>query len=103
MIQEIHKMVLEDRRLNVTEIAETVKMSTERVRNILYNYLGMEKLCAKWVPRLVTLDQKLRRKIVSTENLVLYKRNPSEFLRRFITVDETWVHHYTPESKQQSK
>ena len=22
---------------------------------------------------------------------------------RFITVDETWIHHYTPESKQQSK
>lgn len=87
----------------MTEIAETVKMSTERVRNILHNYLGMEKLCAKWMPRLVTLDQKLRRKIVSTENLALYKRNPSELLRRFITVDETWVHHYTPESKQQSK
>jgi hypothetical protein len=24
-------------------------------------------------------------------------------LRRFITMDETWIHHYTPESKQQSK
>jgi hypothetical protein len=24
-------------------------------------------------------------------------------VRRFITTDETWIHHYTPESKQQSK
>ena len=24
-------------------------------------------------------------------------------MRRFITMDETWIHHYTPESKQQSK
>ena len=24
-------------------------------------------------------------------------------LRRFLTVDETWIHHYTPESKNQSK
>jgi len=24
-------------------------------------------------------------------------------VRRFFTMDETWIHHYTPESKQQSK
>ena len=29
--------------------------------------------------------------------------NPNEFLRRFITVDETWIHHYQPETKEQSK
>ena len=103
MIEKIYKMVVEDRRLKVREIAETTRMSTERVRNILHEHLGMEKLCARWVPRLLTVDQKLTRKTVSIENLALYKRNPSEFLRRFITVDETWIHHYTPESKQQSK
>lgn len=81
--------MLEDRRLKVTEIAEIVKMSTEYVCNILHNYLGIEKLCARWMPRLLTLDQKLRRKIVSIENLALYKWNPSEFLCRFIIVDET--------------
>ncbi|XP_014487341.1 PREDICTED: histone-lysine N-methyltransferase SETMAR-like [Dinoponera quadriceps] len=30
-------------------------------------------------------------------------RNPKEFLRRFVTVDETWIHWYTPETKKQSK
>ena len=25
------------------------------------------------------------------------------FLRLFVTTDETWVHYYTPETKQQSK
>jgi len=33
----------------------------------------------------------------------MFKRNPKEFLRRFVTVDETWIHHYTPETKEQSK
>jgi hypothetical protein len=27
----------------------------------------------------------------------------TELVRRFITMDENWIHHYTPESKQQSK
>jgi len=33
----------------------------------------------------------------------MFKRNPKEFLRRFVTVYETWIHHYTPETKEQSK
>ena len=33
----------------------------------------------------------------------MFKRNPKEFLRRFVTVDETWIHHYTPEIKEHSK
>ncbi len=33
----------------------------------------------------------------------MFKRNKKEFLRRFITVDETWIHYYTLETKEQSK
>ena len=32
----------------------------------------------------------------------LFRHNADDFLRRYITVDETWIHHYTPETKQQS-
>lgn len=49
------------------------------------------------------LPQKIVRWSSSEELLAIYQRNPTEFLRRFITVDETWIHHYIPESKQQSK
>ena len=35
--------------------------------------------------------------------MVLFRRNPDEFLRRYITVDEKWIYHYTPETKEQSK
>jgi len=60
----------------------------------------MKKLSARWVPRLLTVDQKSIRMNVSQECLNIFKRNPTNFLRRFITVDETWIHHYTPEMKQ---
>ena len=33
----------------------------------------------------------------------MFQHNPDEFLRRFITVDETWIHYFTPETKEQSK
>jgi histone-lysine N-methyltransferase SETMAR len=96
-------VVLTDRRAKVREIAETVSISTERVRNILHEHLTMKKLCSRCVPRLLTPVQKQCRKDISTDCLALYKSNPTEVLRRFITVDETWVHHHTPETKQQSK
>lgn len=102
-IEKIHKIVLADRRTKVREIAEAVGISSERVHNILHKYLGMNKLCARWVPRLLTPEQKQNRKDISAANLKLFNHNPAEFMRRFITTDETWVHHYTPESKEQSR
>lgn len=37
---------------------------------------------------------------ISKECLELFKRNPQEFLGRFITVNETWIHHYIPKNNQ---
>lgn len=62
----------------------------------------MRKLSARWVPRLLTIDQKLTRMNIYQGCLDLFKRNPSEFLRRFITVDETWIHYYTPQTNSQN-
>jgi hypothetical protein len=31
-----------------------------------------------------------------------FNKNKTDFMPRFITADETWIYHYTPESKQQS-
>ena len=39
----------------------------------------------------------------SKQNLELFQRNPSEFLSRFVTVDERWIHQYQPQTKQPSK
>jgi len=33
----------------------------------------------------------------------MFQCNPDEFLRRFITVDETWIYYFTSETKKQSK
>ena len=63
----------------------------------------MGKLSARWVPRLLTPDNKYNRETTSEQCLTLFKRNPKEFLRRFVTDDEKWIHWYTPETKEQSK
>jgi histone-lysine N-methyltransferase SETMAR len=57
IIEEVHDMVLNDRWMKVREIAETLGISKERVGYILHEELDMKKLCARWVPRLLTADQ----------------------------------------------
>jgi len=96
-------MVLDDRRMKVREIAETIGISKERVGYILHEELDMKKLYARWVPRLLTADQKRTRMKISEQCLERFNKNRTDLVhRRFITMDETWIHHYTPESKQQS-
>lgn len=103
MVSKIHDMVLKDRRLKLAEIANVVGISKERVFNIVTQELGMKKLSARWVPRLLTLDQKRVRMQISQECLDRFMKNTTDFVRRFVTTDETWVHYYTPETKLQSK
>ena len=40
---------------------------------------------------------------ISNALLTQFRRNKFEFWRQLITVDETWIHHYTLETKIQSK
>jgi histone-lysine N-methyltransferase SETMAR len=103
IIEQVHNMVLDDRRMKVREIAETVGISKESVGYILHEELDMKMLCARWVPHLLTADQKHTRMEISEQSLERFNKNKTDFVRRFITMDETLIHHYTPESIQQSK
>jgi len=101
-VAKIRKMVLADRKLKLKEIADASKISEGSVFTILHEHLDMRKLCSKWVPRLLTPDQKQQRIDASETCLSMLKRNRTDFFRRYVTMDETWIHHYTPESSRQS-
>ena len=103
IVEEIHHMVIEDCQMKVHEISKIVDISTEQVYKILHEKLEDRKVCARWVPRLLTPDQKSDREDVSAQCLAKFNRNPQEFFRRFVTVNETWINHYIPESEEQTK
>ena len=72
------------------------------VFTIWYKSLVMRKLFSKWVPRLLTPDQRQQRVEDSERCLELFKRGKKDSLRRYVTMDETWIHHYTPETNRSS-
>ena len=80
-----------------------VGISKSAVHRILTENLDMRKLCVRWVPLLLTMEQKQRREDASIECFAIFHSNKADFLRRFITMDQTWAHYFTPETKKQSK
>ena len=67
IVKKIHKMVLDNRQLKVRELADMLTISKSAVNRILTENLDMRKLCARWLPRLLTMKQKQRRDDVSME------------------------------------
>jgi len=55
---QIHELILEDRRISAKSIAEQLGISRERVGSIIHEDLDMRKLSAKWVPKCLNVDQK---------------------------------------------
>ena len=68
----------------------------------LHEHLSMRKLCSKCVQRLLTVNQKQQRVDDSERCLQRFQHNKKEFLHKYVTMDETWIHHFTPESNRQS-
>ena len=88
-IKKVHQIVFENHKLKLREIADTLKISCGSVYAILHEDLSMRKLLSKWVPRLLTVDQKRQRVVDSERCLEFFRRNKPNFLRRYVTMDET--------------
>ncbi|UYV72056.1 hypothetical protein LAZ67_9001697, partial [Cordylochernes scorpioides] len=59
-IDKIHDLVMLDRRMTVRQIEETLGILKATVDRIMREHLGLRMLSARWVPKLLTPDQKAR-------------------------------------------
>ena len=60
--------------------ASEVGISFEAVQTILTDILGMSKVSARWVPRMLTDDQKRSRLNISRCLLSRYEDDPGDFI-----------------------
>jgi len=102
IIDQIHELILEDRRISDKSLVEQLDIPRERVGPIIHEDLDMRKLSAKWVPKCLNSDQKRQHCQSSEKHLEFFRRDPNDFLSRFVTMDETWLYHYDPDTKQLS-
>ena len=100
IIDKIHELILEDRRISPKSTAEQLGISRERVESIIHEDLDMRKLSAKWVPKCRNADQK-RQRCQSLSNFwnIFGAIQMISCRARLVTMDETWLYHYDPETQ----
>jgi hypothetical protein len=88
--------------VTIDEVAYHLLISYGSVHEIIHHCLGFHKVCGRWVPKQLTEEHKRNCLTICQSLLNCYCQEGNTFLRRIITGDETWIHHYVPESKRQS-
>jgi len=101
IINQIHELILEDRRISAKPIAEQWASYVS----------GLDPPFMKiWTcgssPRSGSRNAWTRIKKstvpVVWANWEFFQHDPNDFLSRLVTMDETWLYHYDPETNQQS-
>ena len=83
------------------ELAERADISAGSIHTILHRDLDKQKKFSRWVPRLLTEEQRNVRATISRSHLRRNRRD-SGFFERIVAGDETWVYSWDPETKAQS-
>ena len=100
----IQEVLDEDCRITVRELELRLQTPQTTIFNVMKSEMGLVKLSARWVPRLLTDELKQRRMETCQRNIQLVQDSggADEFLSHLVTSDETWICHFEPETKQQS-
>ena len=69
IIDQIHEIFIEDRRVSAKSMAEQLGISREKVGSIIHEYLDVRKLSAKLVPKCLNADHKFQRCQSSDQSL----------------------------------
>jgi len=82
-------------------IGSELSLNHQTVHDISTEELGMQKICAKLVPKILTNKQKENRRNVCLDLLELIE-NDENFFKHVITGDESWIFEYDPATKRKS-
>ncbi len=88
-IQAVRDIIEGDRRASAKGIALSLGTSRPVVQDIIHQELGLQKVKARWVPKLQSTWDKTIRRLWTESFLQKYEGDWSRFKRRFITCDET--------------
>ena len=100
-VEVVRAVMAKDRRLSVRITADETGSDKNPVHGIPSDHLNMRNICAKLVPKNLSVDQKVNQLETCQDLLGRLKIEP-DLLDKVITGDESWVFDYNPEIKQQS-
>ena len=90
-IERVRLAIEGDRRLTVRELENDLGIPKTTVWEILNKILGMTRVCAKFIPKLLTTEQKDLRSEIAQDNLEMVS-DDENVLKKVITGDKSWVY-----------
>ena len=102
-VATVKTLIEEDALYIVQEIEELSGIYSPSVLKILREGLGLHKICARWVPHLLTDEQKQSRVRLASQVIETYDKCDPRRLEEIVTGDETWIYHFQPDSKAKNK
>ena len=103
IVSKIKEIIEGDARFTVRDIARKVGISLSTVHLILKKHLKVRKISARWVPHLLTDEQKRQRVKVAKKLLQMFRKYDKKRFANVLTGDETWVHYFEPVRKVSTK
>jgi len=104
LVRAVAEKIRENKRFTITSLSlHFPQIPRSLLHEILSDKLEFRNLCARWVPKMLTEEHKLKRHASAMDFLIQYSEEDDKFLSRVVTGDETCVSHATPKSKQRSK
>ena len=101
-IDRIKLCFRETRAWSVAQLSLEVNVPPASLWRILTDELGLKKIMGKFVPHLLSEDQKMARSNICHDNLIRVKRHP-RLLRKTLAIDESWVKLYSAPRKDQMR
>ena len=103
IVSKIKEIIEGDARFTVRDIARKVGISLSTVHLILKKHLKVRKISARWVPHLLTDEQKRQRVKGAKKLLQMFPKYDKKQFANVVTGDETWVHYFEPVRKVSNK
>jgi hypothetical protein len=103
VIAAVSTAIKEDRRITIRQLALGCGVSSRTISNIPHTELGLVKKSARWVPKLLSEDQKKERMRSCNSFIGMLQKKSLSMLDQIVTMDESAVSFHTPETKKQSK
>ena len=79
-----------------------IGISIGRAYQILTQKLNKTKKSARWVPHILTDEEKRQRNSISQKHLRRHRIEKTDFIDRIVAADETWARSFEPKLKRQS-
>jgi hypothetical protein len=102
--QRVERFIRADRRITIDSVATALGCSHGVAHSTMHDGLKFRKVCTRWVPREQKDRETNERMSLSLQHLLRYadEGEDTSILKIIFTGDESWVHHYQPESKRAS-